>query len=442
MRLDDDTLYFIPLGGCGEIGMNFNVYIYNRQALLVDCGVMFGEEDETLLCADISALDDLVDRVIALVITHAHQDHIGAIPYLWPELDCPVYGTQFAIEMMYLRLDEMGLSQRVPVRMMGLSETVAIGPFLVRRIPLTHSTIEMGALHIQAGAATVLHTGDWTFDDDPILGPTSDLEALKAMGIDGVDALVGDSTNALKNGWTGAEGSLREAFLRHLSAAEGRVVVTMFSSNVARLKLLSELAQKTGRELLLLGRSLNQVVRAAKRSGYLGDFAQHVSPREFGYIPPRKVLIICSGSQGSWNSTLVQLARDRKRDVYLESGDRVLFSARRIPGREQDITDLQDMLNARGIEVVDSNDDAIHVSGHPCQDEIRHMLKMVQPRVVIPVHGEGAHLEAHGHIAEAQDIRAVSIQNGDVMAIKPAPNLSERVGCVHAGRRRIELTRG
>ena len=164
----------------------------------------------------------------------------------------------------------------------------------------------------------------------------------------------------------------------------------MFSSNVARLQLLSELAQKTGRELLLLGRSLNQVVRAAKRSGYLGDFAQHVSPREFGYIPPRKVLIICSGSQGSWNSTLVQLAQDRKRDVYLESGDRVLFSARRIPGREQDINELQGMLRARGVEVVDSGDDAIHVSGHPCQDEIRDMLKMVQPRVVIPVHGEGA----------------------------------------------------
>ena len=278
MQLENDTLYFIPLGGCGEIGMNFNVYIYNRQALLVDCGVMLGEADETLLCADMSALDDLVKQVVV-----GHYP-CASRPYrrdsiFWPELDCPVYGTPFAIEMMYLRLDEMGLSQRVPVRLMGLSETVEIGPFLVRRIPLTHSTIEMGALHIQAGAATVFHTGDWTFDDDPILGPTSDLEALKEMGIDGVDALVGDSTNALKNGWTAAEGSLREAFLRHFSAAEGRVVVTMFSSNVARLQLLSELAQKTGRELLILGRSLNQVVRAAKRSGYLGYFTQHISPR-------------------------------------------------------------------------------------------------------------------------------------------------------------------
>ncbi|MEE2756227.1 MAG: ribonuclease J [Myxococcota bacterium] len=433
MELDPNKLHFIPLGGCGEIGMNLNVYVYQKSAVIVDCGVMFAAEQNAAVFPEIDALWRIADRVLAILITHAHQDHIGAIKDLWPELKCPIYGSRFAIEMIYSSLSETTFSKDVPVRVLDHSEAFTLGPFKVERIPLTHSTVEMGAFVIRAGESTVLHTGDWTFDSDPIVGHTSDLEALDILSSQNVDAVVGDSTNALESGWTATEGSLRAELLEQIKAATGRVFVTIFSSNVARIQLLADLAKETGRTLVVLGRSLQTVVRAAQAAGYLATLPERVGPKEYGYLPPSQVLVVCTGSQGSPNSMLGVMAKDKRTDVYMESGDTVLFSARRVPGCEEDIDTVQALLRSRGIEVVDEQTAPIHVSGHPKQDELRTMYDLVKPRCVIPVHGTAKHLDAHIALVRSMGLAAERIENGDVVEIGET---CIRIGQVTTGQRR------
>ncbi|MBV72155.1 MAG: MBL fold hydrolase [Myxococcales bacterium] len=432
MKLDPNKLHFIPLGGCGEIGMNLNVYVYQRSAVIVDCGVMFSAEKDAAVFADIDSLWTVADRVLAILITHAHQDHIGALKDVWPELKCPIYGSRFAIEMVYSALDETDFSRDVPIRVLGQSEAFKLGPFEIERIPLTHSTVEMGAFVIAAAGSTVLHTGDWTFDSDPIVGPLSDLKALEKLGCQNLNAVVGDSTNALESGWTASEGSLRATLLDEIQKSAGRVCVTIFSSNVARIKLLADLAQETGRTFVVLGRSIETVVRAAQSAGYLTDLPPLVSPKQYGYLPPGQVLVVCTGSQGSSNSMLGRLAKDNRNDVYLESGDTVLFSARRVPGCEDDIDTVQALLKSRGIEVVDAQTASIHVSGHPKQDELRMMYSLVKPGCVIPVHGMAKHLDAHANLVKDMGLLAERIENGDVVEIGAT---CIRIGRVPSGRR-------
>ena len=436
MKINPDKLHFIPLGGCGEVGMNLNVYVCQGKALIVDCGVMFSGQDDGALSPEIDSLLSLVDDVLGIIITHAHQDHIGAIQDLWPDLRCPIYASRFAIEMIYKALDETHFRTQVPVRVLGLQESFTLGPFHLQRIPLTHSTIEMGAYVIRAAGSTVLHTGDWTFDPDPVVGQLSDITALENLGTLGVDALICDSTNAMESGWTGSEGSIRAELRTQILAASGRVFVTLFSSNVARIKLLADLAMETGRTFVVLGRSLHTVIRAAQTAGYLDDLPINVSPKQFGYLPSGRVLVVCTGSQGSPNSMLGRLAKDRRDDVYLEPGDTVLFSARRIPGCEADIDVVQAQLRARRIRVVDERDAMIHVSGHPRQDELQEMYRLVKPRCIVPVHGTEDHLNGHSQFAKDLGFITNQTNNGDVLAIGP---VCEKVARISTGRRRRRI---
>jgi ribonuclease J len=438
--MDERALHLLPLGGTGEIGMNLNLYHHRGRWLMVDCGVMFGRDgphDQHALFPDIRAFAPRRDKLDGLVLTHAHQDHLGAVRDLWPELRCPVYATPFAAHMLADPLAEAGLRDKVPIRVLTEDDRLSVGPFELQRIPLTHSTPESGALVIRTKAGTVLHTGDFKIDPEPVVGRLTDERALRALGVEGVDACVSDSTNAHIEGWTPSEGALRASLTRVVGARSGRVAVALFSSNVARIHTLARVAEATGRHVIALGRSLDRTIRAARLAGYLDDLPPFVPVSEFGFLPPERVMLVCTGSQGEPRAALSKLATDGRRDVYLEPGDGVIMSARRIPGSEMFLERLDALFRERGVEVVHATDDFVHVSGHPCRDELRALYGWVRPRCVIPVHGTPSHLAAHAELARALGIDALEIRNGHIVRIGPGtPGV---VGSVPTGRvRRVE----
>jgi ribonuclease J len=352
---------------------------------------------------------------------------------LWPELRCPVVCTRFAANMLKGPLDEAGLGGRVPLKVVDEDAAFRVGPFRMRRIPLTHSTLEMGALVIETLSARVLHTGDWKLDPVPVEGRVSDLAAMDALGVaGGVDQVVSDSTNAHQPGWTPSEGSLVEPLTEIIRARTGRVAVTLFSSNVARVATFAKVAEATGRHLVLLGRSLQRTVKAAQEAGYLSGIAPIVALRDYGYLPPDAVLLLCTGSQGERRSGLTRLAEDASGDLYLNEGDTVLYSARAIPGCELAIERVRRLFAERGVEVLTSADGHVHVSGHPRQDELRDLYGRVRPRQVVPVHGTPMHLDAHADLAEELGMAAARIRNGDVLRLGSDPAV---VGKVVTGRR-------
>jgi ribonuclease J len=434
-------LQFIPLGGTGEIGMNLNVYQAAGKLLVVDAGVMFerlqGGATEVWM-PDISWLAARRDDVVGLVITHAHQDHIGAVCDLWPQLRCPVYATPFAARMLEGPARDAGLLGRIPVRVIPEVTTLRLGPFALQRLPLTHSTVEMGALVVRAGGCTVLHTGDFKLDPAPLVGLPWARRALAQVARHGVDGVVSDSTNADHEGWTPSESEVHEPLLEAVQAATGRVAVTLFSSNVARLHTIARIARATGRDLVFLGRSLLRTVACAKASGYLTDLPAVVPARDVGYVPADRVLLVCTGSQGELRAGLSRVAAGQHPHVYLEAGDTVIFSARAIPGNELALARLDLLLAERHVHIVRPTADGppIHVSGHPRRDELRALYELVQPRWVLPVHGTPPKLEAHAQLAESMGIGAVRAANGDRWALGPVP---QRVGRVRTGRvRRTE----
>jgi ribonuclease J len=438
--MDARALHLLPLGGTGEIGMNLNLYHHQDRWLMVDCGVMFGRDgphDQHAIFPNAAFIAARRGQLDGLVLTHAHQDHLGAVRDLWPELRCPVYATPFAAWMLDEALGEVGLRHRVPVRVIPEDARFEVGPFALQRIPLTHSTPESGALVIRTDAATVLHTGDFKIDPDPGVGRRTDEAALRALGAAGVDACVSDSTNAHVEGWTPSEGALEAPLREIVAGSPGRVAVALFASNVARIRTLARVAAATGRHVVVLGRSLDRTIRAARRAGYLGDVDPFVEAREFGFLPPERALLLCTGSQGEPRAALSKLATDARRDVYLEPGDTVVMSARKIPGSELFIERLDALFAARGVRVVHAADAFVHVSGHPCRDELRTLYGWVRPRCVIPVHGTPSHLAAHAGLAAELGIGALEIRNGHLVRIGPgAPGV---VGSVPTGRiRRIE----
>ena len=428
--MQHSALHFLPLGGTGEIGMNLNAYTIDGKWLLVDAGVMFERRSPTesaVLYPSPAFLEDKVDDILGLVITHAHQDHLGAVADLWPRLRCPVYGTRFAIEMLDGPLRERGLKRKVPFRVIEERARWQLGPFALQRVPLTHSTVEMGGLVIRTAGGTVLHTGDWKLDPDPVVGGVSDEGALRALRAETIHACMSDSTNALSEGWTPSEGSLRAPLEALIGAQPGRVAVALFSSNIARVKTLAEVAEKTGRNLVMAGRSLERTVAAARRAGYLTDLGPVADRRDFGYLPRESVLLLCTGSQGDFRAGMTSLAENKRTDIYLEPGDTALFSARRIPGCELSIERVQRLLKAREITVLDDRDGHVHVSGHPRRDELRALYEWVRPRTVVPVHGTPAHLDAHAALAQEMGLRAMNIRNGDLVRIGPECSVVRRV---------------
>jgi ribonuclease J len=419
---DPDALYFLPLGGSGEIGMNLNLYGYRGQWLIVDCGVTFGEEEHQpgvdVIMADPSFIVERRDRLLGILATHGHEDHIGAIPYLWPQLQCPIWATPFTASLLRAKLAEAQLAHRVRITTVDMSSRFAIGPFDLELITLTHSIPEPNAVVIRTPVGTVLHTGDWKLDPDPLIGSPTDEARLRAVGDEGVLAIVCDSTNALRDGTSGSEGELRRHLTELIGRYDGRVAVACFASNVARLSTIAHAAAANGRDVALIGRSLWRIEKAARENGYLADVPRFLTEDEAGYVPRDRIVLICTGSQGEPRAALARIARDDHPHIVLEEGDVVIFSSRIIPGNEKAIGRLHNALLKMRVAVVTAEDHFVHVSGHPCRDELIAMYQMVRPRVAIPVHGEARHLLGHAELArQCQVQQAVVVENGDVVRL-------------------------
>jgi len=421
---DPSALFFVSLGGAGEIGMNLNLYGYAGDWLMLDCGVTFGDDSQPgleVVMPDPAFIVERRDRLLGIVATHAHEDHIGAIPYLWTQLRCPVWATPFTASLLRAKLVEAGIADKVRINIVPMSGRFTIGAFDLELITLTHSIPEPNAVALRTPVGTVLHTGDWKFDPDPLIGSTSDEAALCRLGDEGVLAMIGDSTNALRPGTSGSEADLRRSLIDLVGRYDARVAVACFASNVARLETIARAAAAHGREVALVGRSLWRIDKAARENGYLADLPRFLTEDEAGYIPRDKIVLICTGSQGEPRAALARIAREDHPNVVLETGDVVIFSSRIIPGNEKAINRLQNALIRLGIESVTEEDHFVHVPGHPARDELVRMYQMVRPRVAIPVHGEARHLIAHADLArQCQVHQPLVVQNGDMVRLTPS----------------------
>jgi ribonuclease J len=432
----DSELLFLPLGGAGEIGMNMNLYGHAGAWLMVDLGITFGDESTPgidVILPDPTFIEERRDELAGLVLTHAHEDHLGAVAYLWDRLECPVYATPFTAAVLRRKLSEVGLLDRVPLTEVPLSGRFSVGPFDIELITLTHSIPEPNALVIETPAGRIMHTGDWKLDPDPVVGPTTDEAALIRTGEAGVLAMVCDSTNVLVPGGSGSEADVRETLLDIVGRYRQRVAVACFASNVARLDTIARVGEAHGRNVALVGRSLWRIYEAAKETGYLRDIPPFLSESDLGYLPRDKVMMICTGSQGEPRSALARIAAGDHPEVSLEAGDTVIFSSRMIPGNEISINRLHNRLSERGIEIVTTNEENVHVSGHPARDELAQMYQWIRPRIAVPVHGEPRHLVAHAKLAqECQVPESVVVQNGALVSL--APGRAEIIDEVFTGR--------
>lgn len=431
----DEGLYFLPLGGSGEIGMNLNLYRYGGKWLMVDLGITFGDDSTPgvdVLMPDPAYIAERRGDLAGLVLTHAHEDHLGAVPYLWNRLKCPVYATPFTAAVLRRKLAEMDRPNSIPITEVPLSGKFSVGPFEIELITLTHSIPEPNAVAIRTPAGTVLHTGDWKIDPKPMVGDVTDEAALRALGQEGVLAMVCDSTNAMQPGHSRSEGDLRESLVEVVGRFNKRVAIGCFSSNIARLETIAHVAKKTGRHPALVGRSLWRMYEAAQDSGYLKGIT-FLSDADGAHLPRDKVLMACTGSQGEKRSALWRIAADDHPNVVLEQGDAVVFSSRVIPGNEKSIQRLQNQLVGLGVKLVTDDDAFVHVSGHPNQDELAQMYQWVRPRVAVPVHGEIRHMRAHAALARACQVPETIVpQNGTLIRLAPGP--AEIVEEVPAGR--------
>lgn len=432
-----DQLWFLPLGGSGEIGMNLNLYGHAGRWLMVDLGVTFPEEGEApgieVLMPDPTWIVERREHLAGLVLTHGHEDHIGAVPYLWQRLDCPIYATPFTANLVRRKLQEAGLLNKVDLHEIPLGGRVSIGPFELELITLTHSIPEPSAIAIRTRLGTVLHTGDWKFDPDPVVGLDYDEQALKDLADAGVLALIGDSTNALVEGHSGSEAEVRDALIKLVGSRQNRVVVACFATNVARLDSVLAAAAATGRRVCLVGRSMKRIFEAACDTGYLKHLPPMVDEEDIGYLPREEVMLLVTGSQGEPRAALTRIAQGDHRHVVLERGDTVIFSSRMIPGNERAISRLQANLQHRGLEVITDEDHFVHVSGHPARDELIQMYQWTRPKLAIPVHGEPRHLTAHAALAlECQVQQALVVSNGDIVRL--APDGGEVIAQVPSGR--------
>ncbi len=441
MESHGDELVFLPLGGAGEIGMNFNVYGFGadveKKWIVVDCGVVFGREGQApgvdLIMPDISYLAELRKDVLGIVLTHAHEDHIGAIPYLWPLLRCPVYATAFTAELVRNKLTDAGLEKQCPIYIVPLGGHIDIGPFSIDFISITHSIPEPNALAIATPLGTVVHTGDWKLDPEPLVGELTDEIRLRRLGDEGVLALICDSTNALAQGHSGSEAKVRRSIGELIQGLEGRVAVTAFASNVARLDTIAKAASAAGREVCLVGRSMHRIIGAARASGYLKDFPAIINEGDAAQLPARHVLYLVTGSQGEPRAALSRIAQGQHPTVSLGPADTVIFSSRIIPGNELAIFALHNQLASLGVTILTEQDHFVHVSGHPCRDELSEMYRWVRPKISVPVHGELRHMTEHARLALALQVpEAVVLANGQMLRL--APGKAEIIDEVPAGR--------
>src|SRR3954453_6021938 len=426
--MDEDIgeLAFLPLGGTGEIGMNLNLYRWREAGqekwIAVDCGIGFGGSElpeVEVMMAHPGFIADRRERLLGLVITHAHEDHIGAVAWLWPQLQCPVYATPFAAAVLRRKLTEAGLVNQVPVHVIAPGGSIDLKPFALRFLRLAHSIPEAQALVIETPAGIVLHTGDWKLDPNPLIGPPTDEAALAALGAKGVLALVCDSTNAMVEGHSGSELDVRNTLCELIRDLTGRVAVTCFASNIARMESIALAAQDAGRSVALVGRSLRNMDAAARESGYLKTVPPFLTEDDIDDVADDNILMIVTGSQGEPRSALARIARDEHPRVSLGEGDTVIFSSRMIPGNERAIGTVQDQLVRAGVRLMTDDDHLVHVSGHPARDELRRMYRLVKPRYAVPVHGEWRHLAAHAELAQEAGAEPFMMEDGDIITLFP-----------------------
>ena len=432
-----DELTFAPLGGVGEIGMNLSIYglgnRHQRSWLAVDLGVSFGDEEHLpgidLIMPDISFLEKERNNLVGLVLTHAHEDHFGAIIDLWPRLKCPVYATKFSAALFEAKCEAERNPPKIPVTVVPSGGRIDVGPFNVEFIPVAHSIPESHALAIHTGVGTVLHTGDWKIDPTPLVGPPTDERRLRELGEAGVLALIGDSTNAVRDGRSPSETEVAKTIAALVKGASRRVAVTTFASNVARVKAVAAAAKAADREVVVVGRAMERVVQVARETGYLEGVQSFRGPDLYGHFPPDKVLALCTGSQGEPRAALARIANDDHPQVTLNKGDCVIFSSRTIPGNEKAVGAIVNGLVAQGVEVITDRTHLVHVSGHPRRDELRDMIAWTRPQILIPVHGEALHLSEHARLARAAGVpRVLVCRNGDLVKLGPGdPGIIEEL---------------
>ncbi|HUR42794.1 MAG TPA: ribonuclease J, partial [Aestuariivirga sp.] len=437
-------LVLLPLGGTGEIGMNCYCYGIGsadaRQWLMVDLGVKFGEESDPgidVVLPDVSFIASDRRNLLGLVLTHAHEDHLGAVAWLWPQLQCPIYCTPFAAQILNLKLKEAGLDSEVTVHVVAQDARFTVGPFDLEFIAVTHSIPEPTALLIKTKQGTVLHSGDWKFDPTPVLGRAMDERRLREIGDEGVDVFVSDSTNVLREGHSPSEADVAATIMEIVKAAPARVAITTFASHVDRISSSVKAARATGREVVIAGRAMRNTIEAARVCGYLRDAGEFLDEEEFGYLPPNKILLLCTGSQGEPRAAIARIAEDQHPHVALDPGDLVIFSSRTIPGNEKEVSRIHNNLARLDIEVITSDEALVHTSGHPRQEELRKLYEWVKPRAVIPMHGEPRHLRAQAKFAASCGIAETLIpRDGHIAKLCPGP--VQNVDEAHAGRLHVD----
>lgn len=420
----DESLYFIPLGGSEQFGVNLNIYIADGDMLAVDCGIGFADDTHPgidLLLPDPAFIEEYRDHLKAIIITHAHEDHIGALPHLWERLACPIYATPFTAAVLHEKFKERNL-RKVPITIVQPGDIVKIGNFNVQFVPVSHSVPDTCALIIETLEGRIVHSGDWNLDPRPVVGQVTDSQTFKAAGEQGVLAYIGDSTNAEVDGRAGSESDVEIGLEAEFKKCTGKIAVTTFSSNIGRVRSIAKAAAACDRQVAIVGRSLHRMIGCAIECGMLNDVPAFINLEDCGYIPDEKLVLIVTGSQGEYRAALSKISRGDYRDVKLKRGDTVIFSARAIPGNEKSINQVKNNLSASGINIITPRDtkNIIHVSGHPCRDEIQEMLQWLRPQLVVPVHGERVQLDAHAAFArECQVPQTIVPSNGSVIRLAP-----------------------
>ena len=430
--MSKEELLFCPLGGSGEIGANMNLYAYGKENdhkwIIIDMGVSFADDSipgVDLIMPDPGFIIDKKDDLLGIVLTHAHEDHIGAVAHIWPKLKCKIYATPFTATLLVEKFKEKKIDIVSHLKIVALNSKIKLGHFEIDFVTLTHSILEPNGLCIKTPLGTILHTGDWKIDPNPLIGGTIDEAKLKKIGDNGVSAMICDSTNIFSPGRAGSESEVRDSLLRIMELKTKRLLVTSFASNVARMESIFYCAKKTGRNICLVGRSMQRIYKAAKKCGYLKGLINPIEPREAKKIEKNKILYLATGSQGEPMGAMTRIVNGVHPEVFLESGDCVIFSSKIIPGNEKKLYQLQNLIVKNKIEIITEENAFVHVSGHPNRDDLKDMYKWVKPKCVIPVHGEHRHMVEHVSFAKEMQVpKALLIENGDIIKILPNENPS------------------
>ena len=422
-----NQLIFCPLGGSGEIGMNMNLFAYgepdNQKWIIVDIGVTFADDSipgVDLIYPDPGFIVDKKKDLLGIILTHAHEDHIGAIVHIWPKLKCKIYATPFTSILITEKFKEKKIDISKYLKIVPLNGKINLNPFNIEFITLTHSILEPNGLKIDTPAGTILHTGDWKCDPNPLIGEKIDEERLKKIGKGGVLAMICDSTNVFSVGRAGSELDVRKNLLKVIDRLKKKIIVTSFASNVARMETIFYCAEKSNRKISLVGRSMHRIYKAARQCGYLKNVMDPIDPREVKNISKDKIIYLCTGSQGEPMGAMMRIINKTHPDVFIESGDAVIFSSKIIPGNEKKLYNLHNKLVKEGIEVISEEDEFVHVSGHPNREDLRDMYNWIKPKSVIPVHGEHRHMLEHINFAKEMQVPfPVKVQNGDIVKLYP-----------------------